>query len=340
MQAIVDANTGHAVSYGADAVTATLTETIAELLGGPAAVFPVLTGTGANVVCVTAATPRWGAVVTSDRSHMIGDEGGAPVRLSGLPLLPVPSIDGKLTVAALDAIDWHDGFVHTPQATTISLANTTELGTVYTPDEVAAIAEWAHSRDMVVHMDGARIFNAMAAANCDLQQLTVDAGVDIFSIGATKTGALAAEAVVVANPTIAGTEYVQKFLMQLPSKARFVSAQVGALLTDDLGVGLARHANAMARLLVDRVTWLAETGRIPNLPLSYPCESNHVFVRLPVDVANRLRRSTPFYDWDATRGEVRWVTSWDTSAADIDGFVVALEAAFAPALLPPEPREH
>lgn len=331
LQAIADANTGHTPSYGADPHTEALTRTVSAALGVPVRVYPVLTGTGANVVSVTAVTPRWGAVVTSSHGHMIGDEGGAPIRLSGIPLLPVASTDGKLTVAALEAIDWHDGFVHTPQATTLSIANTTELGTVYTPDEIAALSDWAHSRGMLVHLDGARIFNAIAATGASLKALTSDAGVDVFSIGATKTGALAAEAVVVVNPQIPGTEYIQKYLMQMPSKARFISAQVGALLANDLGVTLAAHANAMAKRLIDALTVGASDARVPGIELTQKLESNQVFVRLPRAALDRVRADIRFYDWDTTRGEVRWVTSWDTSADDIDAFVAiivsALEAA-------------
>ncbi len=327
LQAIIDANRSHVPSYGDDAYTSALNATVSEMLEMKAQVFPVLTGTGANVVSVTAASPRWGAIVTSGHGHMIGDEGGASVRLSGLPLLPVASADGKLTVDALEAIDWHDGFVHTPQATTLSIANTTELGTVYTQEEIRALAEWAHSRGMMVHLDGARIFNALAALDCDLKAVTVDAGVDIFSIGATKNGALAAEAVVVANPHILGTEYIQKYLMQLPSKARFVSAQISALLADDLGIGLGRHANEMAALLVDRLTELSNSSRIDPLELTQKRESNQVFLRLPAHLADAFRATTRFYDWDALANEVRWVTSWDTSMSDVDGFVDAFEKA-------------
>lgn len=326
--AIAEVNTGHQPSYGADPTTVKLTRVLEEELGQAVTVLPALTGTGANVVGVTALTPRWGAVVTSSHGHMIGEEGGAPVRLSGIPLLPVPSANGKLDVADLERIDWHDGFVHSPQATTLSIANTTELGTVYTPDEIAALCRWAHARGMLVHLDGARIFNALAATGASLADMTVRAGVDVFSIGATKTGALAAEAVVVANPSVTGADFVHKFLMQLPSKARFISVQVLALFTDELGLRLAAHANEMARSLAQQLTDRARDGRIPAPEFTQEVESNQIFLRLPADVAARIRRNVHFYDWDASRSEVRWVTAWDTSVEDISAFADLVERAY------------
>lgn len=328
LAAIADANSGHEPSYGADRVTERLVAQIAAAIGAEPAVFPVLTGTGANLLGVTAATPRWGAVICSSHGHMIGEEGGAASRLSGIPLLPVPSGDGKLTPALLDEVDWHDGFVHAPQATTLSIANTTELGTVYTPDEVGALAAWIHARGGLLHLDGARLFNALAASGATLAEMTTGAGVDVFSIGATKAGALAAEAVVVVNEAVIGTEYIHKYLAQLPSKARYVSAQVSALLDDGLGVALGSHANAMATALVDGLQASAASGRIPPLDLTQRVDSNQVFARLPRQVAESLRAHVLFYDWDASDGEIRWVTSWDTSEEDVRGFVGAVERAY------------
>lgn len=329
IDAILQANHDHVISYGADPTTERLRDTVRDLFGDQCAVYPVLTGTAANVMSVTAATPKWGAVVASSHCHMISEEGGAAARLSGIPIFAVPSEDGCITPEQLAAIDWKDGFVHTPQATTLSIADTTELGTVYTPDRVAALCEWAHGRGMLVHLDGARIFNAAAAADCSLADLTTGAGVDVFSIGATKNGGMGAEAVVVANPDIAGADYAQKYLMQLPSKARFVSAQIQALLDDDLGLSLARHSNAMAALLESEVRHASDTGLLPRVEFTQPTESNQLFLRLPHQVAERLRQTVRFYDWDTTRDEVRWVTSFDVTEDDVRTWVDALVDAWS-----------
>lgn len=327
LAALVAVNTGHTPSYGDDPVTTRLRETVSNLLGVPAQVYPVLTGSGANILSITAATPRWGAVLLSSHGHMITEEGGAAARLSGIPLIHVPSEDGKLTVQDLDAIDLKQGFVHSPQPTTLNIANTTELGTVYTPGEITALCDWAHAHNLLVHMDGARIFNAMAATGASMRELTADAGVDIFSIGATKTGAFAAEAVVVLNPAITGTNFEQKYLGQMASKSRYISAQILALLNNNLGVDLAEASNKAATALVAGLAAAEATGALPHLEVTQRVESNQVFVKMPHALAEEMRDSVLFYDWDVTTSEIRWVTSWDTKVEDVDYFIATLVAA-------------
>jgi threonine aldolase len=213
----------------------------------------------------------------------------------------------------------------------VSITQTTELGTCYTVDEVRAIAEHAHSLGMRVHMDGARIANAAAHLDAPLRAFTTDAGVDVLSFGGTKNGLLFGEAVVVLNAEASeGMSYLRKLDMQLASKMRFISAQLIALLTDDLWLRSARHSNAMAARLRSELEDAVASGRAPGLGFTQATESNGVFATLPGDAADAVREQYRFYDWDAARGEVRWMCSWDTTEDDIDGFVAAIVESLRP----------
>lgn len=322
LAAIAAANHGHQPAYGADEWTARLTTRFKELLGETVEVFPVFNGTGANVTALTSVLPRWGAVVTTSTSHVHTDEGGAPERVSGLKLLTVDTPDGKLTPELVDRQAWGWGNEHRAQPLAVSITQTTELGTLYTVDEVRAIADHAHDLGMVVHMDGARISNAAAALGVPLRDVTADAGVDVLSFGATKNGALYGEAVVVLDPSVSdGLAYLRKLTMQLASKMRFVSAQLLALLDDDLHLRSAAHANAMARRLRDSLDALVAAGEVTGLSFSQPTQANAVFALLDHDVADRIRDRVRFYDWDRAAGEVRWMTAFDTTGDDVDAFV-------------------
>ncbi len=322
LAAIAEANGGHQISYGEDVYTERLHERIRELFGEQAEVFPVFNGTGANVTALTAMLPRWGAVVSSSTAHIHTDENGAPERVSGLKLLTVDTPDGKLTPELIDREAWGWGDEHRAQPLAVSVTQTTELGTLYSIDELRAVSDHAHSKGMTVHMDGARIANAASALGASLREFTTDAGIDVLSFGGTKNGMLYGEAIVAVNPDAAdGLLYLRKLNMQLASKMRFISAQFLALFEDDLWLRSAAHANAMAahlrRSLEDRIA----DGSIAGLSFSQATESNAVFAVLPPGVADRLRKSFRFYDWNPATGEVRWMCSFDTTEADVDAFV-------------------
>lgn len=325
LAAIADANGGHQVSYGADAYTARLQEVVARHFGEQAEAFPVFNGTGANVVGLQSMLPRWGAVVAAKTAHINTDEGGAPERVAGIKILHVPTPDGKLTPELIDLEAWGWGDEHRAQPLVVSITQSTELGTTYTPEEIRAITDHAHARGMRVHLDGSRIANAAASLGAPLRAFTTDAGIDVLSLGGTKNGAMLGEAVVVLDPEAsAGLVYLRKLNMQLASKARFVSAQLVALLEGDLWLRNAQHANAMAaRLRAGIEAGLAE-GSIRGVGFTQPTQANGIFATLPPGVADKLRQAFAFYDWDAARGEVRWMCSFDTEPDDVDAFVAEL----------------
>ncbi|GGH41676.1 threonine aldolase family protein [Microbacterium album] len=324
--AIAAANGGHEPAYGEDAQTARLQELFANLLGDGVAAYPVFNGTGANVVALQSMLTPWGAVITPALAHVNTDEGGAPEKVGRMKLTPIATPDAKLTPDMIEAAAGGRG-VHQAVPQVVSITQSTELGTLYTVEEIAAVAERAHALGLTVHMDGARIANAAAALDVPLRAFTRDAGVDVLSFGGTKNGCLAAEAVVVLNPdAVNGIEYLRKTAMQLASKMRFVSAQLVALLTDELWLRSAAHANAMAaRLRAGIESGLAD-GSIRGVGFTQPTQVNGVFATLPPGVADRLRERFRFYDWDAAIGEVRWLTSFDTTEADVDAFVAAIAA--------------
>lgn len=328
LAAIAEANTGHDVAYGDDSWTARVHEVMAKHFGRPVDVYPTFNGTGANVVSLQAMLPRWGAVICSSAAHIANDEGGAPEKVAGIKLLTVNTPDGKLTPDLVEREAWGWGDPHRAQPLAVSITQATELGTCYSPAEVRALADHAHERGMALHMDGARLANAAAFLGASLAEFTADAGVDVVSLGGTKNGALGAEAVVVLGPdAVAGVEYVRKLSMQLASKMRFVSAQLVALYEGDLWLRSATHANAMAALLRSRLEEGIAAGDLQGVAITQPTQSNAVFATLPPGVADRVREHVRFYDWDAARGEVRWMCSFDTSPDDVEDFVTALRAA-------------
>ncbi|MCL3862405.1 low specificity L-threonine aldolase [Actinotalea sp. K2] len=322
--AISDANDGHQVAYGEDVYTARLHEVMAGHFGREVEVFPVFNGTGANVLSLQSMLPRWGAVICTETAHVHTDENAAPERVAGIKLLTVPTPDGKLTPELVDRQAWGWGDEHRAQPAVVTITQSTELGTCYTPAEIAALCEHAHGHGMTVHLDGARIANAAASLGVPLRAFTTDAGVDVVSFGGTKNGLLGAEAVVVLDPSAStGLTYLRKMNMQLASKMRFISAQLVALLEGDLWLRSAQHANAMAGRLRDGVQDL------PGVRIVRPVQANAVFAVLPDGVADRLRTRFRFYDWDAATGEVRWMCAFDTTEQDVDRFVDALRAELA-----------
>ena len=324
LSAIADANDGHQVSYGEDVYTARLQEVCAQHFGVGVQAFPVFNGTGANVVGLLSMLPRWGAVVCAKTAHIHADEGGAPEKAAGIKLLPIPTADGKLTPDLIAEEAWGWGDEHRAQPLVVYITQSSELGTVYTPDEIRAISDYGHERGMRIFMDGARLSNAAATLDLPLRAFTTDAGVDVVTFGGTKDGALGAEAILVLDAAASdGLIYLRKHQMQLASKMRFVSAQLLALLDGDLYLRNARHANAMAARLRSRMEAGIADGSIRGIAFTQKTQANAVFARLPAGVADRLRESFRFYDWDASTGEVRWVCSFDTQAEDVDAFVAA-----------------
>jgi threonine aldolase len=324
-EALAAANDGHQVSYGEDVYTQRLQQVVRHHFGDQAVAYPVFNGTGANVVALQALTSRWEAVVCSDTAHVHCDEGGAPEKMAGLKLLTVPTPDGKLTPELVGRQAWGFGDEHRAQPAAVTITQSSELGTVYTPDEVAAVAAHAHERGMRVHLDGARLSNAAASLGVPFREFTTDAGVDVLSLGGTKNGLLAAEAVVVLNPdAVSGVHYLRKTSMQLASKMRFFSVQLLALFEGDLWLRSAAHANAMAARLAQAV------GPVPGVRVTRPVQANAVFAVLPVEVTERLQKRFRFYTWDEHTGEVRWMCSFDTTEEDVDAFAAAIAEEMRP----------
>ncbi|MEV8585501.1 low specificity L-threonine aldolase [Streptomyces sp. NPDC051180] len=324
LAALALANDGHQVAYGEDAYTDHLQRIMHSHFGPTAEAFPVFNGTGANVTALQALTDRWGAVICAESAHINVDEGGAPERMGGLKLLTVPTPDGKLTPELIDrqAWGWEDEHRAMPQV--VSITQNTELGTVYTVEEIRAIVEHAHSKGMKVHLDGARIANAAASLDVPMRAFTNAVGVDVISYGGTKNGMLFGEAVVVLNPdAVSHMKHLRKLSMQLASKMRFVSVQLEALLAKDLWLRNARHANAMARRLA------AGVREVDGVEILYPVQANAVFARLSHDVTRRLQERFRFYFWDEAAGDVRWMCAFDTTEDDVDAFLQALKEELA-----------
>lgn len=326
LDAIVLANGAHQIAYGDDVYTNELQRVFARHFGADAQAFPVFNGTGANVTALQSMLPRWGAVVCASTAHINTDEGGAPERVGGLKLLPVETPDGKLTTELIDREAWGWGDEHRAQPLVVSITQTTELGTLYTPAEVRAIADHAHAKGMLLHMDGARISNAAAALGVPFREFTTDAGLDMLSFGGTKNGMMLGECIVVLNPAAsAGLSYLRKINMQLSSKMRFISAQLIALLDGDLWRRNADHANAMAARLRGALEEGLADGSVTGLSFSQPTQANAVFAVLPAGVADKVREAYRFYDWNQSTGEVRWMCGFDTTPEDVDNFVAALK---------------
>lgn len=324
LAAIRAANVGHARAYGDDALTEAATACFRQHLGDDVAVFFVFGGTAANVLGLTAVTERFHAVICSEVAHINVDECGAPERFTGCKLLPVPAPAGKLTVEALVARIIRVGDQHHVQPKVVSITQSTEYGTVYTPEEIRALSECAHAHGLLVHMDGARLANAAATLGLPLRSITRDIGIDVLSFGGTKNGLMGAEAIIFFDASYARDfKFIRKQGMQLASKMRFLAAQFVALFADDLWLRNARHANAMAQRLAEGVRPIA------GVRITQPVEANAVFAIVPPSSIAPLQEARFFYVWDERRSEVRWMTSFDTTEADVDDFVSRVGAAAA-----------
>jgi threonine aldolase len=317
--AIARANGGHQPSYGGDVHTERLRRTVRGHFGPAADVHPVLNGTGANVVALQAMLDVCQAVICAESAHINVDECGAPERVGGIKLLPVPTPDGKLTPELVAHRTADLGNRHRAQPRVVSLTQCTETGLCYTADEIRALCERAHGLGLLVHMDGARIANAAAHLGVSLYDMTTGAGVDVLSFGGSKNGLLLGDAVIVLEPrAVRSLGLIQKSVMQLASKTRFISAQLDTLLDGDLWLRSAARANAMADRLHRAVRGL------PGLTVTRPVQTNHVFAVLPPDVTRRLLKRFPFHVWNERTGEVRWVTAFDTTEEDVDTFAAAI----------------
>jgi threonine aldolase len=321
LAAIAVANHGSAPSYGEDALTRRLARRFAELFEREVAVFPVATGTAANALALASLTPPWGVVFCHEDAHVATDECGAPeFYTAGAKLIAIPGADGKLAPAAIEVRLGGAGIPHHAQPAAISLSEVTEAGTLYTPVEVAAIGALARRHGLGLHMDGARFANAVAALGCAPADLTWRAGVDVLSFGATKNGALAAEAVIFFAPEKAvDFAFRRKRGGHLLSKMRFFSAQLDAYLAQGLWLENARHANRMAARLA------AGLAAVPGARLRYPVAANEVFVELPEPVIQGLAEAGfAFHRWDgAASACLRLVAAFDTRAEDVDALVAA-----------------
>jgi threonine aldolase len=315
LKAIALVNEGHVVGYGADPYTAIMVNTFREHFGPDAEVFVVFNGTGANCLSLQALTKSYHAVMCAASAHIYTDECGAPEKFTGCKLIPIPTPDGKLTVPMVQHAYHGIGDEHHVQPKVISITQSTEMGTVYQPDEIRALANFAHERELYLHLDGARIANAAASLGHTLRQATRDLGVDVLSFGGTKNGIMGGEAVVFFQPKLAGDFlFLRKQSMQLASKMRFISAQLGALLTNDLWLTNARHANRMAKLLE------TEISQIPQVKIVYKVEANGVFARIPRDAIAKILDRYFFYVWNEEESMVRWMCSFDTTEEDVHSF--------------------
>jgi threonine aldolase len=315
LDAIARANRGHVIAYGTDPYTQSAIQKFEEHFGPDIDVFFTFNGTGANVLSLQALARPYHAVLCSDFAHIYVDECGAPEKHTGCKLIPLPHQDGKITVHAIRSAYHGIGDQHHVQPRVISITQSTEMGTVYQPDEMQALAEFAHEHEMFLHVDGARIANAAVSLGQTLRQATRDLGVDVLSFGGTKNGIMGGEAVVFFDRTLSQDfRFLRKQGMQLASKMRFIAVQFDALLTDDLWRRSAAHSNRMARLLEK------ELRGIPQVRVVWKVESNGVFAQIPVHAIEKIKERYFFYPWIEEECIVRWMCSFDTTEEDVKDF--------------------
>src|SRR5690606_21512818 len=322
LEALIQANEGHAPSYASDAYTQRAVGRFKELFGEDVEAFFVYNGTGANVSALSAMTRSYHAIICSELAHINVDDSTAPEHFTGCKLVPIPTADVKLDPRQIEDRIQRTGDEHHAQAKVISISQSTECGTVWTIDEVRAIADTAKRHNLLLHRDGSRISNAAVALNAPFRAFTRDAGVDVLSFGGTKNGLMFGEAVLFFNPKLASDfPFIRKHAMQLHSKMRFIGAQFDRLLADDLWAVNARHANHMARELATRIE------KINGVTITRKVEANSVFVILPPVVASKVQEEYFFYPWNEKINEYRLMCAFDTTLEDIEDFVKKLEKA-------------
>jgi threonine aldolase len=321
IDALAAANEGPALAYGDDSWTRRAEAAMRSLFDAPVEMSLCWGGTGANVVGLATVLQPWQAVIAPDTAHIVVDECGAPTRFTGSTVITVPHDDGKLRRESMEPfVDWL-GTEHHVQPAVISISQATEMGTVYTVDEIADLADWAHANGMAVHLDGARIANALVATGHDVATMIRDTGVDLMTFGLTKNGAMYGEAIIHLRPELATrAPFIRKQAGQLASKSRFIAAQILALLEGDLWLDNARHANEMAQLLATSV------ADIDGVTVTRRPEVNSVFVTLPADAIVPLQEWSFFWEWDLSVSLVRWMTSFATTPTDIERFTAGVRA--------------
>lgn len=321
LKAIFTENEGHAIGYGGDPTTEMAINCFKKEFGQDIDVYFVFNGTGANVLSLSTLSHSFHSVICSETAHIQTDECGAPEKFMGSKLLPVTSANGKITPEGIIKYLHGFEFEHHSQARLISISQVTELGTVYSVEEIKAITTRAHEYGLFVHMDGARLANAAVALDLPFRAFTVDAGIDVLSFGGTKNGMMMGEAVVFFNPELSkNTKYIRKQSMQLYSKMRFVSAQFVAYFNNDLWKKTATHSNKMAKLLEQAVM------EIPAVQITQAVDANGVFAIVPPEIIPQLQEKYFFYMWDEHRSEVRWMTSFDTEENDITNFAALIKS--------------
>lgn len=320
MKALIEANHNHALSYGDDLWTAQAVEKIKDTFAPDCEALLVFNGTGSNVIGLQLITRPYQTIYCTNHAHILLDECGAPARETGCAIKAIIADDGKLTPELLASAIGGVGNQHENQPGAVYISQATELGTIYTPDEIRRITSFAHQHGMYVHMDGARIANAAVALGVSLRELTVDCGVDVVALGGTKNGLMLGECVIVLNPLFKeAAKYVRKQSAQLASKMRFLSCQFTAMLTDNLWKQCAWQANEKALRLHD------ELVKFPQVRFTQKVESNQLFLILPREVTDKLLETFCFHVWNEAVGEIRLVTSFDTTDEDIDDFINVLK---------------
>ena len=324
LDALVDANAGPALAYGDDRWTRRAEDALRELFDAPVEVLFCWGGTGANVVGLATVLQPWQAVLATDAAHIVVDECGAPARFTGSTITPIAHHDGKLEPDALDPYLHWLGSEHHPQPAVVSISQATEMGTLYSVDEIAALSDKAHAHGLLLHVDGARIANAVVALDTDVRTMLRDAGVDLMTFGLTKDGAMYGETVVFLQPQLAErAAFVRKQAGQLSSKTRYIAAQVLALLDGDLWLRNAAHANAMAARLAALVT------DVPGVRVAVPPAVNSVFAQVPASAIVPLQEWSFFWEWDLETSLVRWMTSFATTDDDVQRFAAGVREIVA-----------
>lgn len=320
MEALIKANEQHAISYGNDIITERTNLLFKEVFGHDVSVFFVFNGTGANVLSIVNAAQSFQSVICADTSHIYCDESSAPETITGCRFFPIPANDlGQLTPELISQRIIRKGDIHYANAALVSITQSTEYGTVYSLEQLKEIGLLAKKQELFYHIDGARFFNAAASVGCSLKEMSTDIGVDILSLGGTKIGMMYGEAVVVFNKKLA--EYMrfrQKQVMQLASKTRFIAAQFEAILSNDLWLKPANHANNMAHYLYQNL------NKITGIAITKPVHANAVFATLNPHIIPLLQAQFPFYVWNEHTHEVRLMCSFDTTKDEIDLFIKAI----------------
>ncbi|MDR2806124.1 MAG: low specificity L-threonine aldolase [Dysgonamonadaceae bacterium] len=323
MDAIIRANNDHAIAYGDDEWTQQAGRQLKAVFGEDIEPCFVFNGTGSNIVALQSLAQPFHAIITASTGHINVDECGAPAKFTACMVKEIPTPDGKLTANLIRPALHGFGDQHHSQPRVIYLSQSTELGTVYKPEELKAISDLAHSFGMYVHMDGSRLANACAHLNLSMADLSRACGVDILSLGGTKNGMMLGEAVIPFHPELNQyLKFYRKQSAQLYSKMRYHSAQFIAYLENDLWLHNARHANAMAQLLA------SEIQDLPGICITQKIESNAVFLTMDKELIDKIRQHYFFYIWNEANNEIRLVCSWDTAEEDVNGFVSLLKSYF------------